>query len=297
MHPHLGTTVGFEHGSALTGTFEVSLTRAVVPYTDEAQGSFPGGRLSDIGLGVVVDGSDPARADVLDLGSSEMKVVDLTGPLVVLGWLYPSGLRSLRRVVEGSDLQDLERTRAFTFGLGIKALQAAGFGPLTRPTVLRIGFRDLCHDLDLHEGTAVRMFLPQGGVVRFHMDYESVTLVARTGRSLPDSDLERALAQSFPQRELLRGTVRDPVGAQSYYLPLPIPRSLADTRDLLTGLRLGVLQLLARFEPDRCHSLREMTGTFGERDSLRSLRDRPDLPPLERVAVGRSGLPGEREVH
>jgi len=286
-HPsHLGTRPGFEPESSLTATFEVSLTRAVLPYRDGSDGSPPGGRIQDIGLGVVVDGVDPARADVIDLGSAELRVVNLAGPLVVMGWLYPSGLRSLGRVVADSESGAGTRARTFTFGLAVRALRGAGFGPLTRPTVLRIGFRDVCQDLDLHEGTAVRLLLPSGGVVRMHMDYENVSLVARTGRSTPSPELEAALVEAFPGQDLLRGPMRDAVGAHAYHLPLPIPRTLEETRDLLGAVRRGLIRVLGRFEPERLGALRELTATFGERDSLRSLLDLDEPTRLERVAVG-----------
>ena len=109
MDLSLSAGAGLETDASLTGTFQISLTRAVLPY-GESRGKVPhGGCLTDIGLGVVVDGADPARADVIDLGSAEIRVVDLTGPLVVLGWLYPSGVRSLRRVVDGAGADELDR--------------------------------------------------------------------------------------------------------------------------------------------------------------------------------------------
>lgn len=285
MQPHVNTQSGVESESALTGTFEVSLTRAVLPFRDGADRSPPGGRIQDIGFGVVVDGSDPVRADVIDLGSAEYRVVDLSGPLVVMGWLYPSGLRSLCRVVADSDANGIERARAFTFNMALRALRGAGFGPLTRATVLRIGFRDLCQDLDLHEGTAVRLLLPSGGVVRAHLDYDAVTLVVRTARSTPSPELEAGLAEAFPGRDLLRGAMRDALGAQLYQIPLDIPRTLSETRVLLGNLRKGMVRLLGRFEPERLGSLRELMTTFGERDSLRSLGDLPEMPSLEKVVV------------
>jgi len=287
-HPDLGTRHGFEPESSLTGTFEVSLTRAVLPYRDGSDGSPPGGRIQDIGMGVVVDGTDPARADVIDLGSAELRVVNLAGPLVVMGWLYPSGLRSLGRVVADSESGAAARARTFTFGLAVRALRSAGFGPLTRPTVLRVGFRDICQDLDLHEGTAVRLLLPAGGVVRVHMDYENASLVARTGRSSPSPELEAALIEAFPRQDLLRGPMRDAVGAQAYHLPFPIPRTMEETRELLVSVRRGLVRLLGRFEPERLGALRELTSTFGERDSLRSLQEIEAPTRLERVAVGGS---------
>ena len=297
MYRQSSRPVGLENDSSLTGTFEVTLTRAVLPYGEEGERADSGGRIQDIGLGVVVDGADPARADVLDLGSAEVRVVDLTGPLVVLGWLYPSGVRSLCRVVEGAGGDGIDRTRAFTFNMALRALQGSGFGPLTRPTILRIGFRDLCRDLDLHETTALRLVLRNGSVARLQLDYESVTLVVRSARSSRDHVLEGALSEAFPGRELFRTVLRQPAGGQGYHVPLPIPRSLSDSRGLLRRLRGGFLDLLGRFEPDRCRSLAELTATFGERDSLRSLRDPADLPSLEPVSLRRAVASSLKDVH
>lgn len=299
MNPHLDTpALVVEPDSPLTGTFEVSLTRAVLPYGAERDGEPPGGRMGDIGLGVVVDGNNPARADVVDLGSAELRTADLTGPLVVLGWLYPSGLRTLERVVSnvGSEDGDLDRARSFTFAMALRILGGAGFSALTRPTILRIGFRDLCKDLDLHEDTALRLLLPSGSVARIHLDYHDVKLVVRTGRTPRSPELESALGDAFPGRPILRG--RDAAGSQAYHLPLSVPRTLADTRTLLRKARRGLVHLLARFEPDRYRSLRDLTRTFGERDSLQSLKDGNELPRFEPVLTVRSsGTRGFRGIH
>jgi hypothetical protein len=298
MHLHTSTFVGFEHESPLTGTFEVSLTRAVLPYGNLSDRIPPGGRIQDIGLGVVVDGADTARSDILDLGSAEIRVVDLSGPLVILGWLYPSGLRSLRRGVENSSEGNLDRARAMTLDVALRALQGAGFGPLTRPTLLRIGFRDLTQDLDLHEDTAIRLLLPSGGVVRIHMDYEAATLIARTGRSTPNVEFERTLSDSFPGQEILRGRLRDdPTGVQAYHLPFSIPRSFAEARGLLSEVRRGLVRLLAHFEPERSQTVSDLTSTFGERDSLRSFHDKVSLPRLDRDVSRTPAGTGMREVH
>ncbi len=283
MHAQVTTQLNREFESALTGTFQVSLTRAAIPFRDQGARGVPGGRIGDIGLGVVIDGSDPARADVVDLGSAELRVADLTGPLVVLGWLYPSGLRTLQRVIEDTPPEDRERSRAFSFGMALKVLERAGFSPLTRPTFLRIGYRDLAHDLDLHEGTAVRLLLPSGGVARVHLDYESVTLIIRTGRASRSPDLESAILDAFPGQELFRGSTRDAAGTSAYQLPLPVPRSILEARTLLKRVRRGVTHLLARFEADRYRAVQELTRTFGERDSLHALRDDPGVPRFERV--------------
>ncbi len=297
MAVQLGGYTAREINSPLTGTLEVPLTRAVIPYRARGEGALHGGRLHDIGLGAVVDGNDPSRADVVDLGSAQLRVVDLTGPLVVLGWLYPSGLSSLRRTVLEEETGDREGARSFTFKMALRVLDGVGFGPLTRPTLLRIGFRDLCQDLDLHEGTAVRLILPAGGVARVHLDYDGTTLVVRTGRSRRCPDLEGALTDAFPERELFRTVLRDPVGTEGYHLPFPTPRSLSEVRDLMSRLRRGLIELLERFEPDRCRSLRALTGVLGARDSLRSLRGPIDPLSLERVPRSPSGASGRKGVH
>jgi hypothetical protein len=299
MNPHLHPSRADEPESPLTGMFEVTLTRAVLPYRDPADRALPGGRMGDIGLGVVVDGSNPARSDVVDLGSAERRSADLTGPLVVLGWLYPSGLRSLERVVSNAESGEVDRQRAqaFTFSMARRVLEGAGFTSLTRPIVLRIGFRDLCRDLDLHEGTALRLMLPSETVARIHLDYDDVNLVVRTGRSSRDPELESALSDAFPGRKLLRGTLGDPAGTQTYHVPLPVPRVLSQARALLGKLRRGLVHMLARFEPERYRSLRDLTRTFGERDSLRTLKEGPDATRLEPVVTGRGSGRGLRGIH
>jgi len=295
-HPHPG--VAFEPDPALTGSFEVSLTRAVVPYNDPQGHLLPGGRIQDIGLGVVMDGSNPARSDVLDLGSAELRVVNLNGPLAVLGWLYPSGLRSLQRAVEDLGASHPDRARAFTFGMAVRTLQSVGFGPLTRPTLLRIGYRDICQDLDLHEGTAIRLLLASGSVLRLHLDYESVTLVARTGRSTRDPVTEELLRDAFPERDLLRGSVSEPSGAWGYHIPLPVPRSLTETRSLLGEMRRGLGSLLQSLDGERFRSMRELHGALGERDSLRTLGEQDGgTRPLERVTSEPLAKTGVRGVH
>ncbi len=297
MAVQLGDHTGRATGSPLTGTFEIPLTRAMVAYRDRNDRSPPGGWLHDIGLGVVIDGSDVARAELIDLGSAQLRVADLTGPVPVLGWLYPSGLRSLRRVSTDADSKDLEAARAHTFGTALRALADVGFGPLTRPVMLRIGFRDIAFDLDLHEGTGVRLLLPAGGVARAHLDYDAANLVLRTGKSPRSPELEAGLLEAFPGRALLRSTVADPVGILSYRVEFPMPRNLPELRRLMTRLRSGLARLLERFEPERSRTLRRMSGVFGARDSLRTLRSRDGADRLERVTSVEKAPSGLREVH
>lgn len=280
MVPSLGTETRPQPDPLLTGVCELPLTRAVLMYEDEEDRSLPGGRLADIGLGVVMDGSRPSRTEILDLGSGELRSVSLDGPLVILGWVYSSTLRSLKEgVAQGAD-----HLKRVTFPLALRVLERNGFSALTRPLVLRVGFRDLARDLDLHEGTAVRLLLPTGGVVRLHLDYETVTLVARSGAATRNPALEAALRDAFSGSDLLASRNSDPAGLQSYHMPLSVPASVSDARQLLRKLQRGFLHLLARFEPERYRAVRDHLDAFGERDSLKDVRDLGSGRHLRRLA-------------
>jgi len=282
------TPVRLPPESVLTGFCRISLTRALVPYRDPVRAP-PGGAIEDIGLGVVMEGSDPSRAQLLDLGSAEIRAADLSGPLIVLGWLPPAGLRGLEAIVERGSADD--RVRGSTFSLALRSLREAGFGPLTRSVILRIGFRDLCQDLDLHEGTAVRLARASHGVARMHLEYDTATLVLRTGRAAPDPQLEAALSEAFPGREVRRCDDPDPLAALGYRLPFPIPGSLEEARGLLSVWRTGLGRLLARFEPDRYRTVQEYTAAFGPRDSLRSIEDPAGVSGQETIEPDRDSSP------
>jgi hypothetical protein len=281
---------------SFTGTCEVSLTRAVLPYPDPEEHRLPGGRIRDLGLGVVMDGSDPVRADVLDLASAELRTVDLRGPLVILGWIFPAAHRAVERLLaRGEDAPDAGRRLGFHLALDL--LGQTGYTSLTRPVFLRLGFRDICQDLDLNEGTAVRLSLPEGRVARAHLGYETAIVVVRTGRSERTPILEEALADAFPGRDLLRVVAGAGQGTQEYHILLPIPRTIQEARKELRRLRRGFLHLLARFEPDRYRAARQAAAAFGERDSLAQIRaERVATPSAEKVGRVR-GLAGPRRVH
>jgi hypothetical protein len=242
-----------------TGTPEVSLERAVLPYT-EIDGPSLGGRLEDLGMGVVLDGTDPAHAVVMDLGSGGLRRTDLSGPVVLFGWLY-------RGVVEALADGGTSWSRA------LRLLERTGFTPLTRPLYLRVGFRDMVEDLDFHEELAIRITLP-GGVARIHLDYDDAILHIRTGSSERNGLLERTLTEAFAGQPIHRSSSGSGVGAQSYEVVLPMARTPGELRLELRRLRRGVLHLLQRFEPARWEAVREALSGFGERDSLRHLEVR-----------------------
>jgi hypothetical protein len=278
----------------LTGRCEVPLRRAVVPYRDPEEAALPGGRLRDLGLGLVLEDAQPSRIRVLDLGSGEVRHVGLQGPLVLLGWVFSRLHRELEGLVErGTPSEQLARR---TRPLALRLLLETGFGPLTRALHLRMGFQDLCQDLDLHEGAAIRLSTPHAGPLRCHLDYEGSTLMVRTGRSHPVEELEEALAEAFPARRILRGEGRL---TREYQVDLPVSRSLAELRQEIRGLRRGFLHLLARFEPLRFQALKEATQAFGERDSLAALEQVRVPSPLHTGEwVGTpAGLPGAGAVH
>jgi hypothetical protein len=216
---------------------------------------------------------------------------------VVLDWVYEPTLEHLGELLHRSEAEESEvkegaraRSRGelerYAFDLALRVIDRVGYGPLTRPVVLRIGFRDICRDLDLHEGTAVRILYRGERAVRIHMDYDAVALVARTGLSAADE----ALAEALPGGDLRRRPATGPTGSVEYSLRLPLPVTADEARRLLETVRFGLGHLLARFEPDRYRAVEGLLSTFGTRETLARLhmRNEPDAS----VRVRSTGLPG-----
>lgn len=274
------------------GACELPLTRAIVQYRDVHEVDVPGGRLQDIGLALVLEGRYAASAEVIDLGSADLKTLDLSHELVVLEWAYDPTLdhvSSLVRDVARGD-QDGELAR-FCFQIALRTMERVGFSPLTRPTLLRIGFRDVCRDLDLHEGTSVRLRVGQNRVVRIHMDYEANALAVRTPTGHRDPTLEEALASAFPGAELRRMIPRSVAAAGGYQLRFPLALSLTDLREQMSEVRNGLVRLVSRFEPGRFNQVDRLVSTFGQRETLARIRDTSDA--VESVVVRRShGISG-----
>jgi hypothetical protein len=254
------------------GICELPLTRAVVQYRDVHEMDTPGGRIEDIGLALVVEGRYASTAEALDLGSGQIKVLDLSTELVVLDWVYEPTLDHVSELITASAAaQEPEALRRYGFQLGLRVLERVGFGPLTRPTFLRVGYRDICRDLDLHEGTSIRIVLGPGRLTRAHLDYDSCALVFRTAFDEPDAPLEHALSEAFPTGELLRTEPMTESEAIEYKVRFALPTTLGETRECLGCMRRGLGSLLARFDPDRFASLARVMDTFGERETLSSL--------------------------
>lgn len=270
------------------GVSELPLSRAVVQYRDVHETELAGGRIQDIGLALVLEGRHPSAAEAIDLGSAEVKRLDLSTELVVLDWVYEPTLEHVtdlvRRVAEGTGRR--EELAPYCFDLALHVLGRTGFGALTRPTLLRVGFRDICRDLDLHEGTSVRIVLGQGRVTRAHLDYDGCALLFRAAAPGEQPLLEAALAGAFGDGDVRRieGTERG--GPASYQVRFPLPLGIEETRNLLGVIRDGLASLLHRFEPERYRALRDLVETLGARDTLARLRIRE--PYLRAVPLRRA---------
>jgi len=272
------------------GICELPLTRAVVQYRDIHEMDTPGGRIEDIGLAVVVEGRYAATSEAIDLGSGSVKVLDLSTELVVLDWVYEPTVDHISELITAAAAtRDPLALRRYGQRLGLRILERVGFGPLTRPTFLRVGFRDICRDLDLHEGTSIRFVLGPGRLTRAHLDYDACALVFRTAFRDPDPALEHALAEAFPGADLRREEpVRDS-DAITYHVRLPLPTSLVETRGVLGRMRRGLAAILARFEPDRYAPLEAIMETFGARETLSGLSIHESLSRVVEVPPPSTG--------
>jgi hypothetical protein len=283
MNPSLLTETLPEAMGDVPGICELPLTRAVVQYRDVHEMDTPGGRIEDIGLALVVEGRFAASAEVLDLGSGHLKVLDLSTELVVLDWVYEPTLDHVASLVtaaaSGGSAGDA--LRPYAFRLGLRVLERVGFGPLTRPSFLRIGFRDICRDLDLHEGTSIRIVMGPGRLTRVHLDYDACALLFRTALQQPDAQLEHALLSAFPGADVRRLVPLRETDSLDYQVRLPLPESLPEARESLAAMRRGLGALVARFEPERYAAMARVVETFGARETLAGLRvGEPRIRPV-----------------
>lgn len=277
------------------GVCELPLTRAVVQYRDVHEVGPLGGRIQDIGLALVLEGRYASSAEAVDLGSADMKTLDLSAELVVLDWVYDPTLEHahelVRAAASGGSRTELTR---FCFRVGLQVLERVGFGPLTRPTLLRIGFRDICRDLDLHEGTSVRVRMGPGRMVRAHMDYDGNALVFRTSARGADATLEEAVLDAFPSGDLRRLAGGADGGAGAYQLRFPFPLDLSEARRELEEVHAGLIHMVSRFEPDRFRAVDRVVDTFGRRETLARLHFRE---PSHRYARVRAPAVRASTVH
>ena len=269
MQTNVHTDARPEAMGDVPGICELPLTRAVVQYRDIHEMDAPGGRIEDIGLALVVEGKYASTAEALDLGSGKVKVLDLSTELVVLDWVYEPTLDHVAELITASAAtHETETLRRYGFQLGLRVLERLGFGPLTRPTFLRLGYRDICRDLDLHEGTSIRIVLGPGRLTRAHLDYDTCSLVFRTAFDEPDAPLEHALAEAFPAGSLLRNMPAAAGESIEYQVRFALPTTLGETRECLGRVRRGLGALLARFDQARFAALERVMDTFGARETL-----------------------------
>ena len=295
MNPSLLNETLPEAMGDVPGICELPLTRAVVQYRDVHEMDAPGGRIEDIGMALVVEGRFASSAEALDLGSGRIKVLDLSTELVVLDWVYDPTLDHVASLVTGAASGgDAQELRTYAFRLGLRVLQRVGFGPLTRPTFLRIGFRDICRDLDLHEGTSIRIVLGPGRLTRVHLDYDACALVFRTAFQAPDAALEHALVEAFPDGEVRRLVPVRPTDALDYQVRLPLPETLGEARAVLARMRRGLGSLMARFEPQRFAAMAGIIETLGSRETLAGVTVAE--PRFRAVRVG-VAAPSSASVH
>lgn len=268
------------------GACELPLTRAVVQYRDVHELDTPGGRIQDIGLALVLEGRYASSTEVVDLGSGALKMLDLSHELVVLDWVYEPTLdhvsQLVRQAAQGGGEGELNR---YCFQVALRVFERVGFSPLTRPSLLRLGFRDVCRDLDLHEGTSVRIRLDGGRIVRAHLDYDGDSLVFSTPTARRDEALEGALTRCFPGQEIRRMIPASEAAAGGYQIRFSLPQSLGELREQMHRIRSGLVRMLTLFEPDRLQSLEELLSTFGQRETLARLRTTLGEPRTERLAA------------
>jgi len=284
MQPNVTTDTRPEAMGDVPGICELPLTRAVVQYRDLHEMDTPGGRIEDIGLALVMEGRYASTAEAIDLGSGSVKVLDLSTELVVLDWVYDPTLDHVSQLITAAaSMRDGKALQRYVFQLGLRILERVGYGPLTRPSFLRIGYRDICRDLDLHEGTSIRFVLGPGRLTRAYLDYDACALTFRTAFSEPDRQLEHALTDAFPSAELRRREPRGVTDAVTYQVRLSLPTTLAEARMALARMRRGLVSLMARFEPDRFAPIEEMIDTFGARETLAGLQIHEPLIQMVQV--------------
>ncbi len=252
------------------GICELPLTRAVVQYRDVHELYHSGGRIRDIGLAVILSGRFASSVRAVDLGSADVKYLNLTSELVILDWVYDATLAHLGRLGDQAERNPSAGgpLRRYCFDLALRVLNRRGFTPLTRPILLRIGFRDLCQDLDLHESTVVRIVTGGDSVTRVRLDYDANTLVFRTSGRRADGDFDRALELAFPGLRLERAGDLDAEGCETRRIRLGVPVTFAELNRRMRTMRRGLSHLVARYEPGRFREVRGLVSTFGARATL-----------------------------
>lgn len=284
-----------ERSARIPGSPDVSVTGAVVQYRKRHRRRSGAEALDDIGVALVLEGECASACFALDLGSTVPLELDLSSELVVLGWVGMDTLADVRTFAADTGRTGRAPRDAgpFCFGVALRALRTLGYSSVTRPSLLRIGFRDVLRDLDPDGARQVRFEIRSGQVARVSLDAEGNALnVAVTPPTpLPDASLESALTEAFPAAALHR--IEQASGA-CYQIRLPLPLSMAELRGLLQQVRAGLAHLFWKFEPNRSQVVAEQLATFGRRDSLGRLAEAAEAIPQMPAA---SVIDAARVVH
>lgn len=247
------------------GASKMEFTGAVVRLAGTAASESGRDSSLGLGLGVVLDGKRPSRAAVLDLGDGTVREVDLTREVVVLDWIYDTTLAHLGTLLEGEP----DGGRRYASQVATEVMKRLGYTPLTRPVFLRMGFRDICQDLDPHEAAGVRIRHPAGGLVRVELDCDGSCLRVEVPEPQHVNDVTEALASALPLRESQRVMGSAAEGAPTLLrIRFPLPLSLQEACGLMDELRDGMQRLVQRLEPERARAIQLSISAFGIRESL-----------------------------
>ncbi len=264
------------------GACALPLTGAVVQYRRRHEAERPATRANDVGAALVLEGRFASSVHALDLGSGRERTLDLTSELVVLDWVHEPTLAHVRSLAAPDDPSDAgasDDLRRYGLDLALRVVERRGFGPLTRPVVLRIGFSDLAADFDPFHDGSVRIATGPAAVARARLDEDANSLVFRS--DAPAAAFSDALRRAFPGATVVRarraasGRTRDPGeirGEADREVRLGVPVAYGEARASLDAMRRGLGALLARFEPERFRASEALVATFGRRATLDRLR-------------------------
>ncbi len=282
------------------GPPDLVVTGAVVQYRSRHEITQRRALASDIGVALVTEGRFPSACVAVDLGSTAVKELDLSSELVVFSWVDRDTVDHVRHLLSnggsavGGPARDAE---PYCFALALRALREVGFSSISRPSFLRIGFRDIARDLDPGGTTGIRVRMGTGSVAHVELDPQANALVVRSDGFTAPTVMEEALAESFPAADLRRAPSSSAASVGAYEVRLPHPHTLGELRSLVERIRSGISHLVWRYEPERSRALSEQLDTFGRRDSLGRL----PAPAPTPADLGGSGVapvgPGSRAVH
>ena len=256
------------------------LARAIVCYRydqflDDVE---PGA--DDLGLALILAGEPGVSADILDLGSARPRAIRLDEELFVLDRLPEPSFRYLE-LLRSLGVHENERDRSsgplasYCQGLALGVLRRVGCNPMTRPVLLRAGFRDIVRDLDPNDRLVLRIVTGGEDTASLLLDGDRNVLMVHGSRNVVQR-IGPLLRKHFPETSPHRPRDGEPV----VELRFPIPLTLRDVEKMIDQIRGGVLGLYAELEPERHGLLANQLTIFGARDTLARLRPTPRVPPV-----------------